>query len=77
MYFFGLQVLHNITDYLIEEASAEEEELLGASATEGEDAADVAGGGGLTRDDELVPFISYKISLPVFRNLYCSVIHHN
>ena len=45
-------VLHNITDYLIEEASAEEEELLGTSATEeGEDA---DGATGLTRDDELI-----------------------
>nr|CAG4646176.1 EOG090X04A7 [Macrothrix elegans] len=45
-------VLHNITDYLIEEASAEEEELLGASATEeGEDAEASAG---VQRDEELI-----------------------
>lgn len=45
-------VLHNITDFLIEEASAEEEELLGASATE--EGEDVDAAAGLTRDDELV-----------------------
>ena len=44
-------VLNNITDYLIEEASAEEEELLGASATDEEDS-DATGG--VTRDDELI-----------------------
>nr|CAG4641608.1 EOG090X04A7 [Eurycercus lamellatus] len=45
-------VLHNITDFLIEEASAEEEELLGASATEeGEEAEATAG---VTRDEELI-----------------------
>lgn len=45
-------VLHNITDFLIEEASAEEEELLGASANEEGEEADAAAG--LTRDDELI-----------------------
>nr|CAG4649244.1 EOG090X04A7 [Scapholeberis mucronata]SVE93549.1 EOG090X04A7 [Scapholeberis mucronata] len=45
-------VLHNITDYLIEEASAEEEELLGASASEEGEEADASAG--LTRDDELI-----------------------
>lgn len=44
-------VLNNITDFLIEEASAEEEELLGPSATEeGDDEA----AAGLARDDELI-----------------------
>jgi len=45
-------VLHNITDFLIEEASAEEEELLGASATEEGEDADAAAG--VTRDDDLI-----------------------
>jgi hypothetical protein len=45
-------VLNNITDFLIEEASAEEEELLGASANEEGEEADAAAG--LTRDDELI-----------------------
>ena len=45
-------VLHNITDYLIEEASAEEEELLGTSATEEGEETD--GATGLARDDELI-----------------------
>lgn len=45
-------VLHNITDFLIEEASAEEEELLGASASEEGEEAEAAAG--LTRDDELI-----------------------
>lgn len=45
-------VLHNITDFLIEEASAEEEELLGASANEEGEEADATAG--LTRDEELV-----------------------
>lgn len=45
-------VLNNITDFLIEEASAEEEELLGSSATEeGEDSELSAG---LARDEELI-----------------------
>nr|CAG4638378.1 EOG090X04A7 [Cyclestheria hislopi] len=45
-------VLRNITDYLIEEASAEEEELLGASAAEeGEES---EGTGGVVRDEELI-----------------------
>lgn len=33
-------VLKNITDYLIEEVSAEEEELAGASGSNGDDAGD-------------------------------------
>ena len=45
-------VLNNITDYLIEEASAEEEELLGTTATEEGEETD--GATGLTRDDELI-----------------------
>ena len=45
-------MLHNITDFLIEEASAEEEELLGASATEEGEDADAAAG--VTRDDDLI-----------------------
>lgn len=45
-------VLNNITDFLIEEASAEEEELLGASANEEGEEAEAAAG--LTRDDELI-----------------------
>nr|CAG4643132.1 EOG090X04A7 [Ilyocryptus agilis] len=45
-------VLHNITDYLIEEASAEEEELLGASATEEGEETEAAAG--LVRDEELI-----------------------
>ena len=45
-------VLYNITDFLIEEASAEEEELLGASASEEGEEAEAAAG--LTRDDELI-----------------------
>ena len=44
-------VLRNITDYLIEEASAEEEELLGVSAAGQEDA---AAADTVERDDELV-----------------------
>ncbi len=45
-------ILFNITDFLIEEASAEEEELLGSSATEEGEEAESAGG--VTRDDELI-----------------------
>lgn len=45
-------VLHNITDFLIEEASAEEEELLGASATE--DGEEAEANGGVSRDEELI-----------------------
>ena len=44
-------VLRNITDYLIEEASAEEEELLGVSAAGQEEA---AAADTVERDDELV-----------------------
>nr|SVE75055.1 EOG090X04A7 [Daphnia dolichocephala] len=45
-------VLNNITDFLIEEASAEEEELLGASASEEGEEVDAAAG--VTRDNELI-----------------------
>ena len=45
-------ILRNITDYLIEEASAEEEELLGVSASSQQEPA--AGADTIERDDELI-----------------------
>lgn len=45
-------VLHNITDFLIEEASAEEEELLGASAAE--EGEETESASGVARDEELI-----------------------
>ncbi|XP_023333539.1 serrate RNA effector molecule homolog isoform X3 [Eurytemora carolleeae] len=60
-------LLSNITDYLIEEASAEEEELLGLKDgdEEGED-----GGEGvtITRDDELIQVLDKMI-------LYLRIVH--
>jgi hypothetical protein len=47
-------LLANITDYLIEEANAEEEELLGKKEGEGEEGEEVAEGETLVRDDELI-----------------------
>nr|CAG4643871.1 EOG090X04A7 [Lepidurus arcticus] len=58
-------VLRNITDYLIEEASAEEEELLGSSGLEeGEEGE----GGALMRDDELARVLDRLL-------LYLRVVH--
>ena len=70
-YYLGLDssnpLLSNITDYLIEEASAEEEELLGLKDgdEEGED-----GGEGvtITRDDELIQVLDKMI-------LYLRIVH--
>ena len=60
-------LLSNITDYLIEEASAEEEELLGLKdgEEEGED-----GGEGImiSRDEELVQVLDKMI-------LYLRIVH--
>jgi hypothetical protein len=57
-------LLANITDYLIEEASAEEEELLGKKEGEEEEGEEgTADGDTLTRDEELIkvkPFITYR-----------------
>lgn len=55
-------ILHNITDYLIEEASAEEEELLGLES----DAQDVSIA--VERDEKLVPVLDKII-------LYLRVVH--
>nr|CAG4651738.1 EOG090X04A7 [Triops cancriformis] len=58
-------VLHNITDYLIEEASAEEEELLGSTGMEeGEEGE----GGALMRDDDLARVLDRLL-------LYLRVVH--
>lgn len=65
---FGLQsknpVLSNITDYLIDEADAEEEELLGLSSTNKED----ADGEMLERDSELISVLDKII-------LYLRIVH--
>lgn len=57
-------ILHNITDYLIEEASAEEEELLGLEPSS--DAQDVTTA--VERDDNLVSVLDKII-------LYLRVVH--
>ncbi|XP_052903474.1 serrate RNA effector molecule homolog isoform X2 [Anopheles moucheti] len=65
---FGLQsknpVLQNITDYLIEEASAEEEELLGLS----EDSKKISEGELIERDPQLIEVLDRLI-------LYLRVVH--
>ncbi|CAN7988874.1 unnamed protein product [Ixodes hexagonus] len=65
-------LLKNITDYLIEEASAEEEELLGGPADreEGAEAEDAAGSGGtnLEKDDALIKVLDRLL-------LYLRVVH--
>lgn len=47
-------VLKNITDYLIEEVSAEEEELVGASGDAGEEAAKSSSEVPVETDDKLL-----------------------
>lgn len=65
---FGLNsnnpVLQNITDYLIEEASAEEEELLGLSSSENKD----SDGESLERDAQLINVLDKLI-------LYLRIVH--
>ncbi|XP_037081813.1 LOW QUALITY PROTEIN: serrate RNA effector molecule homolog [Pollicipes pollicipes] len=60
-------ILRNITDYLIEEASAEEEELLGVSASSQEEAGP-AGPDTIERDDELIKVLDRLL-------LYLRVVH--
>ena len=69
-------LLSNITDYLIEEASAEEEELLGKNndLEEGEEGED---GNTIVRDEELVKVLVrlggvYKPKLHFRSNLICT-----
>lgn len=50
-------VLKNITDYLIEEASAEEEELLGMSGDKEEGQLGGDGDGPIERDPSLIKVI--------------------
>jgi len=59
-------LLANITDYLIEEASAEEEELLGRREGEDEDGAEE--GVNIQRDEELVKVLDKMI-------LYLRIVH--
>lgn len=66
-------LLKNITDYLIEEASAEEEELLGGitdreEGAETEDAAAGSGGANLEKDDALIKVLDRLL-------LYLRVVH--
>ena len=59
-------LLNNITDYLIEEASAEEEELLGRKEGEDEDGKDE--GIAIQRDEELIDVLDKMI-------LYLRIVH--
>merc|ERR1712130_511259 len=59
-------LLNNITDYLIEEASAEEEELLGRK--EGEDEDGKSEGVDIQRDDELIDVLDKMV-------LYLRIVH--
>ena len=52
-------LLNNITDYLIEEASAEEEELLGRK--EGDDEDGKSEGVEIQRDDELIDVLDKMV----------------
>jgi hypothetical protein len=61
-------VLHNITDYLIEEASTEEEELLGCGNTDLEDGEEGEEGNAITRDDELLCVLDRMI-------FYLRIVH--
>lgn len=47
-------MLRNITDYLIEEASAEEEELLGANDASANNSEEKAEGEAIERDPSLI-----------------------
>merc|ERR1719341_1225291 len=58
-------LLANITDYLIEEASAEEEELLGKREGEEEEAGEE---GGVQRDEELITVLDKMV-------LYLRIVH--
>merc|ERR1719295_1026139 len=58
-------LLANITDYLIEEASAEEEELLGKREGEEEEAGEE---GGVQRDEELIAVLDKMV-------LYLRIVH--
>lgn len=66
---FGLQssnpVLRNITDYLIEEASAEEDELLGLAVSDPKETPD---GEGIERDAQLIEVLDKLI-------LYLRIVH--
>ena len=80
-------ILANITDYLIEEASAEEEELLGKN-NDLEDGEEGEDGNSVTRDEELLK-VNYTVNLisvgPIFifsqtqlRDLqFCSVFRYS
>ena len=59
-------LLHNITDYMIEEASAEEEELLGADADEIEDGDD--SGPSLEKDEALTKVLDRLL-------IYLRIVH--
>merc|ERR1719481_1709991 len=59
-------LLANITDYLIEEASAEEEELLGRR--EGEEEEQAEEGHGIQRDEELIQVLDKMV-------LYLRIVH--
>lgn len=55
-------MLKNITDYLIEEASAEEEELLGQSADQEEGQVEEVAT--VERDDQLIKVSIYQLFFP-------------
>uniref|UniRef100_A0A914V1P4 Serrate RNA effector molecule homolog n=1 Tax=Plectus sambesii TaxID=2011161 RepID=A0A914V1P4_9BILA len=71
---FGIEsknpLLHGITEFLIEEASAEEEELLGTSQTGGDDELKVP----LNREDELLKVLDRIV---VYLRLVHSVDYYN
>lgn len=78
---FGLSsknpVLKNITDYLIEEASAEEEELLGMSGDKEEGQLGGDGDGPIERDPTLIKVSSVsRIRRFVYYDMemYCSLL---
>lgn len=56
-------LLHNITDYLIEEADAEEEELLGSESDQANDS-----GQGIERDEQLIKVLDRIL-------LYLRIVH--
>ena len=64
-------VLHNITDYLIEEASAEEEELLGKN-NDLEDGEEGEEGSNIVRDEELVKVLDRLVKKTKMVNVWAN-----
>lgn len=67
-------VLRNITDYLIEEASAEEEELLGANDASANSSEEKAEGEAIERDPSLIKVSNLSNLFTVEKNVLIQII---